>query len=382
MGKLPDHARNTALRLREAARVAGLEAWASSPLVNKRRGREPRTIAVLAGYGNTSYGDYFIGLGIAKSLTSAGCTPLILGRGDAMQAFEGYRCMTIPDRATGLDTFTESVLDQTDAFILGGGGLFEDRVDAALSQSLAAGYAARAVRAARAGIPVAVHGVGIETRPYAFKGVERLLRRLARHSRTVAVRDSDSLHAVSRFGVNGRQVIDPAVIALSDAAWPTVDRNGVAAFIPFARKAWPDMANPDAAAHARQDPDWEEAAQRLAPYRKVIIAPFHATDTAYTDRIASIIHRANPDTEVEVAPFTPSDPLAVLRVLNQCGSAITMRYHGFMAAYFAGIRDISIIGESQKLTVTDNLNQAGQLGSQWSAAQASADLNMTLGELV
>lgn len=383
MGKLPTQLHNTALAAREAARVAALAAWASRK-PEQKTGETRRTVAVLAGYGNTSYGDYFIGLGTAKALKGQGFETLILGRGSDMRAFANaqVQALTIPDRAHGLRTFQACITERADAFILGGGGIFEDRVDATLSQSLAAGYAARGIRAARTGIPVAVHGIGVEREPYASAGVERLLGRLMRAATTVSVRDSASVEAVARHGATAREVVDPAVIALSHAALPSVAPNGVAAFIPFARKAWPNMSHPDAAAHARQDPDWDHAAQTLGKYERVIIAPFHITDTAYTGRITDAIRRVNPATVVEVTPFTPENPLAVLPILHQCGAAVTMRYHGFMAAHFAGIRDIMVIGESQKLKVTDVLNKAGVLDAHWSKDQAELDISKTMDALL
>lgn len=367
------------MQIRERGRVRRLSRWS-------RRGR-PDTdilmsdrIGILAGYGNTSYGDYFIGLGAAQACREAGTTPVILGRGQDMRAFTraGIEAHTLPDRAEGLAEFARATRT-LGGLILGGGGLFEDRVDAILSQSLAAGYACRARWGATVkGLPTAVHGVGIEEAPYRFRAVERALMAMIHNARTVAVRDEASVRACIRFGENARLVVDPAVIALSDARLAEVAPNGTVAFIPFARRAWPEMANPTAEAHRRQDIDWAAAAQRLAQFDQVVIVPFHETDLHYLDHISTAITRANPAASITVAPFTPDEPLAVLPLLHQCGSAVTMRYHGFMACHFAGIRDIVSIGDSQKLTVTRDHYTRGDLASIWSRGRAAADLLITL----
>ncbi|MBX4168023.1 polysaccharide pyruvyl transferase family protein [Rhodococcus sp. DMU2021] len=370
-----------AIEVRERARLERLARWARAsgqPDVHLNGKR----VGILAGYGNTSYGDYFIGLGMANETRAAGFTPVIIGRDSDMRAFlsNGIEVYALPDRDHGLDEF-EDVATRVHALILGGGGLFEDRVDAVASQTLAAGYAARAVYAYNRGVPMAVHGVGIEREPYALRGTERLLRNALRAARMVSVRDADSVEACKRFGVDAQQAIDPAVIYLDSVRPPASVDEGTAAFIPFARRAWPNMSNPTEADHQRQDVDWAQAADRLTGYNRVLVTPFHRTDLNYVDRIVTALKVKSPGVDVNVVDFTPENPGVVLNALARCEHVLTMRYHGFMAAHFAGVPTIEVLGESQKLRVTNALNQQGVLQDAWNAERARKQLRATLGEV-
>ncbi len=309
-----------------------------------------------------------------------GVDPVLLCRGDRTAVFTnaGFDAVVLPDRNDGFAGY-ESLVARYSAVVHGGGGIFEDRVDAVLSQTLAARYAARLLAAANLGVPTAVHAVGLETRRYAFASVERIIGDALRTARTVGLRDARSVDAArARFGVDARLVTDPAVITLGKLRRPERAPNGRAAFMPFARLAWPHTGNPDAGTHARQDPDWERAAEFLGRFDEVVIVPFHSSDVGFVERIAEAIARRSRSTAVTAAPFTPDDPLAAVELLADCGSALTMRYHGFVAAYFAGIREIEVIGTSQKLSVTAELNRAGALAGLWDPAKAERELHETV----
>ncbi|WP_418345777.1 polysaccharide pyruvyl transferase family protein [Rhodococcus pyridinivorans] len=338
-----------------------------------------RRVGILAGYGNTSYGDYFIGLGMATAAFEAKLQPVILGRDSKLEAFRsaGIEAHGLPDRDHGLRDFS-AVASQLSGFILGGGGLFEDRVDATASQTLAAGYAARAVYAKNHGIPTIIYGVGVEREPFALQQTEKILSQAFRGASSVAVRDRDSVEACRRFGVEAQLVIDPATIFLNSVRPEPSIESGTAGLIPFARRAWPRMSNPSEVEHARQDADWEIAAQRLAGYRRVIITPFHRSDLEYVDRIHNVLTSRVHKLEVEIADFTPENPGGVLGVLRKCEHILTMRYHGFMAAHFAGVPSIDVLGGSQKLRVTDALNREGLLGDMWDASRASKQIQSRL----
>jgi polysaccharide pyruvyl transferase WcaK-like protein len=327
-------------------------------------------VGILAGYGNSSYGDYFVGMGLCDAIEQVGLRAVVVARANELSAFGETRCVIAGDRLDQLTAFAASNGRLFNALIVGGGGIFEDRVDAVLSQSLAAGYAARALWSVHSGLPVAVHGVGISPTPFRLRRTNMLLGELFRAAKRVGVRDHQSLLGARRFGVPADLVVDPAVISLSMHPIPRRERTA-AAFIPFARRAWPRCDAPTVEDHARQAHDWRTAAERLADAPKIVVVPFHSSDLNFVDQIA-----AEFDVPVEVAPFTPDAPHRVLTVLAGCSRAVTMRYHGFMASHFAGIRDIEIIGSSQKLVVTKMLHDRGELP--WDAVRAQRDVQDTL----
>lgn len=370
--------RQLAYEARERIRVTRLHQWARHA-VPARSSEGSKRVGLLAGYGNTSYGDYFIGLGLAAAVHSAGHVPVILGRGSVMDAFAvaGIETADIGDRLDELESFDDQ-LSRLNGLILGGGGLFEDRTDHVLSQSLAAGYLARALRACNSGIPVAVYGVGL-CGEWAFGEVRRMLAEMLRKADYVAVRDETSARAARGLGATATTVVDPAAIELyANAVTLSVGTEDRTAFIPFARRAWPHLDNPTPSAHALQDLDWVEAARRIRSRnaRQVTIVPFHSSDLSFTERISEIL--GGVVSEVVIAPFTPTRPHDVLTTLSGCGHALTMRYHGFMASHFAGIRNIDVIGESQKLKATLALQSSGQLASTWSGLLAERQVHAAL----
>ncbi|MCF8781349.1 polysaccharide pyruvyl transferase family protein [Rhodococcus ruber] len=367
---------------KDKVRIQLLSTWSKAHL-HRRSAQTGNRVGILAGYGNSSYGDYYIGLGLAEAARAAGLEPVILGRDSDMRAFtgDGIEAHSLRDRDRGLRAFA-TIANTLDFLVLGGGGLFEDRVDAPSSQLLAAGYAARALHAANRRIPMAVYGIGVETEPYLFHKTEKLLRHAMTAASSVAVRDSASVRACRRFNVTARQVIDPATIYLArKQPINSAQCAETAAFIPFARRAWPNMTRPGPAEFASQRIDWEHAADRLKPYKKILVVPFHATDLNFTNQIAHVFRARLPRASVSIAQFSPESPNYALEILAQCGHALTMRYHGFMASHYAGVHTITTIGTSQKLQVTDALYKSHALAAHWNSEVATRQAVETLNQL-
>ncbi|WP_423201588.1 polysaccharide pyruvyl transferase family protein [Gordonia hongkongensis] len=379
--------RSTGGVIRDYVCLLRLVAWSFAPRQAPRRElgvaltgpKAARRIGVLAGYGNTSYGDYYVGLGLAKALRELGFEPVILGRSGSLEAFRahGFEAYCVGDRASNLAQF-ERIAREMDALLLGGGGLFEDRVDARQSQTLAAGYACRAIVASKLGLPLVVFGVGIEVEPYRYRTVEVLLRNALRRADRVCVRDRRSVEACRRFGIATTQVVDPAVNYLSSIRCDPDPDAALAGFIPFPRRVWPNPARPSRVQLASQDQDWLHVASALRGYSKVLICPFHRDDLLQLDAIARAFESVAPDTELVVVDFLPEMPGQVLAELRACSTVLTMRYHGFMASHFAGVRSIEVLGSSQKLTVTASAHADESLESWWNSTVALAHLQHAL----
>jgi polysaccharide pyruvyl transferase WcaK-like protein len=204
-----------------------------------------------------------------------------------------------------------------------------------------------------------------------------MLRRLAKQSKVFCVRDLESVKGLEARGIEAKHVVDPAVIALG-ASKPSSSRDdGHYGFIPFAAQTWPFLQHPTQNGMRAQQAEWRECTDEILAHRprSVVIIPFTRTDTVHSTDIQAAIRERSPQLPVSIAEYQPADPFQALSTLSSCEGVITMRYHGFMASYFAGVPRIKAVGASQKLTVAQQLSSRDLLRIAWDPHKAKAEVS-------
>jgi polysaccharide pyruvyl transferase WcaK-like protein len=309
--------------------------------------------ALIGAYGNGNYGDEIIGIELIRELRSAGYAVTLVARGPDTARLDADRVVVA---GGGLRSVVKCAWACRNASVavLGGGGLFEGRIDDVGVHRLVLEYAAKLLTIGVHGGTLIIHGIGVSARPFADGLVASAVAATVRAVDHVSVRDRASVASCAGMGVAAVLVRDPATTLFPEILDTQPGLDAVAVVV-LDRHLWPtfSVSSAGAVAMGNRASDInllaDLAQERLAGLSEVMLLPFHFSDPPLLSAVAQeLVSRGVEAERIRMIPYPLPSAVDAFRLLSSCRSVITMRFHPALVALEAG-RDTKIVGSLQKL---------------------------------
>ena len=304
-------------------------------------------VAIAGYYGFDNFGDELILEVLVTWLKQLGCEPVVLSANPTKtQAQYGVAAISRTDMMAIWRTFC-----QADAFLLGGGGLFQDKTGLASPVY----YGGLMLMAHLASCPTAFFGQGVG--PLSSPLSLSMLKWVMPKASLVVVRDDKSRQTLESLTKQSISVMGDPAWMLSDLLEVEAKTNGKA-FKPLAisLRPWPELTEGVIEELAQQIMQWPGVHQ--AGVNLIVCQP--AQDTLPLSKLSDIL-------QAQDVPINWIDEQHVIQGIRESGALIGMRFHALLVA---ACLDIPVVGLAYDPKVTflmEKVEATYYEPQQWSA---------------